>query len=43
MNFVVKGPLRLTPNESMKRASLTVIFFTCARKLPAAVGHSTWC
>ena len=33
----------LTPNESMKRTSLTVTFFACAKKVPAAIGRLSWC
>jgi len=36
------SPLALRPNESMKRTSLTVIFFAFAQKLPAAVGRLSW-
>jgi len=39
----VSRTLALTPNESMKRSSLTVIFFACAKQLPVAVGRLSWC
>jgi hypothetical protein len=32
----------MTPNQAMKRTSLTVIFFACAKKPPAVVGRLSW-